>query len=257
MEQLHKSVTTFRRFSGPFCQNANGFFPMATSTSCDSVCFESFASFVSTQVCPSQNHDRPEPLSHLRVLFDPDANKIWDCPMSEGKLEEYMKDLRRSLDEIHGKVKLRLKALGLPSEGMLTRSAQLSNWTKEITSNLLLLSLEISSNFSPDGMVLMKSLRLNQIGSLSSNIWSARLRRSACFSHSFFSDKYLNVAIRLQEQTRHNEWKFTVESFKDFREEGKEYQVLIRWLGIDEPVWEPMDIMCQDIPQLLRAPLDS
>jgi hypothetical protein len=54
--------------------------------------------------------------------------------MSEGKLEEYMKDLRRSLGELHRKLKLRLKALGLPSEGMITRSAQLSNLTKEITS---------------------------------------------------------------------------------------------------------------------------
>ena len=66
----------------------------------------------------------------------------------------------------------------------------------------------------------------------------------------FYSDKDLNVTIRLQEQIQHDEWKCTVESFKDFREEGKEYQVLTQWLGIDEPVWEPMDIMCPDVPKL-------
>jgi hypothetical protein len=58
----------------------------------------------------------------------------------------------------------------------------------------------------------------------------------------FYSDKDLNVTIRLQEQIQHDEWNFTVESFKDFRKEGKQYQVLTQWLGIDEPVREPMDI---------------
>ena len=48
---------------------------------------------------------------------------------------------------------------------------------KEITSSLLLLNLKMSPNLSQDGMVLMKSLRLSQIGRLSSSIWSARLRK--------------------------------------------------------------------------------
>jgi len=73
-----------------------------------------------------------------------------------------------------GKLKLRWKALGLPREGMLTRSAQLGNLTKEIN---LFLNLKISPNFSPDGIVLIKSLRLSQIGCLSSNILSPRLRK--------------------------------------------------------------------------------
>ena len=62
---------------------------------------------------------------------------------------------------------------------------------------------------------------------------------------------------RLQTQIKHDEWKFTVESFKDFRKEGKEHQVLTQLLGIDETVWEPMDTMCQDAPKLLRPFLDS
>jgi len=32
---------------------------------------------------------------------------------------------------------------------------------------------------------------------------------------------------------------------------------LTQWLGIDEPVWETMDIIFQDVPKLLRAFLDS
>ena len=76
-----------------------------------------------------------------------------------------------------GKLKLRWTALELPRERMLTRSAPLRNWTNEITSWLLLLNLELSPNFSPDGMDLTKSLRLCQIGCLSSNIWSARLTK--------------------------------------------------------------------------------
>jgi hypothetical protein len=37
--------------------------------------------------------------SPLSVVFDPDANKIWNYPMSEEKLKEYMKkELRALLD---------------------------------------------------------------------------------------------------------------------------------------------------------------
>ena len=71
------------------------------------------------------------------------------------------------------------------------------------------------------------------------------------------SDKDLNVTIRLQEQIQHDEWMFIVESFKDFREQRKEYQFLTQWHRIDKPVWEPMDIMFQDFPKLPRAFLDS
>jgi hypothetical protein len=73
----------------------------------------------------------------------------------------------------------------------------------------------------------------------------------------FHSDKDLNVTIRLQGHIQHEEWKLSVECFKEFRKEGKEYQVLTQCFGIDDPVWEPMDIMCQDVPKLLRAFLDS
>jgi hypothetical protein len=37
---------------------ANGIFPIATSTSFDSVCFESLVFSVSRKLCPSQDHDR-------------------------------------------------------------------------------------------------------------------------------------------------------------------------------------------------------
>jgi hypothetical protein len=36
--------------------------------------------------------------SPLSVVCDRDANKIWDCPMSEGKQKQYMKHLRKSVD---------------------------------------------------------------------------------------------------------------------------------------------------------------
>jgi hypothetical protein len=86
---------------------ANDIFPMATSNSCDSVSLESSAFSVSSELCPSQDHDRPGCVQTLSVVFDPGVNKIWDCPISEGKLKEYMRDLRKSLDEIHKKSNLR------------------------------------------------------------------------------------------------------------------------------------------------------
>jgi transposase InsO family protein len=44
------------------------------------------------------------------VVLDPDANKIWDCPILEKKLKEYMQDLRRSLNEIHRQVETSMKS---------------------------------------------------------------------------------------------------------------------------------------------------
>ena len=73
----------------------------------------------------------------------------------------------------------------------------------------------------------------------------------------FTLTKTPNATIRIQEQIQHDERKLTVESLKDFRKEGEEHQVLTQWLGIDEPVWETMDIIFQDVPKLLRAFLDS
>jgi hypothetical protein len=36
--------------------------------------------------------------SPLSLVFDRDANNIWNFPLSEAKLKEYMKDLRKSLE---------------------------------------------------------------------------------------------------------------------------------------------------------------
>jgi hypothetical protein len=92
--------------------------------------------------------------SPLSVVFDPDANKIWNCPMSEEKLKEYMKELRKSLDGIHRKVGVSVRSSRATREGMISRNAQVRGLTKEITSWLLLLKLNISPNFSQDGVTL-------------------------------------------------------------------------------------------------------
>jgi len=46
----------------------------------------------------------------------------------------------------------------------------------------------------------------------------------------FYADRELNVAIGLQERIQHDVWKFDVETFKDFRKQGKENQVLTQWI---------------------------
>jgi len=49
--------------------------------------------------------------SPLSVVFDRDADQIWDCPtISEEKLQEYMKDLRKSHGEIHSKIETSVKS---------------------------------------------------------------------------------------------------------------------------------------------------
>jgi len=115
--------------------------------------------------------------SPLSVVFDPGANKICDYPMSEEKLKEYIKTWGSLWTKSTGKSRLPWKPLGPPSEGLLRISAQLWSLTKEITSWLLLVNLKIFPNFTPDGMVLIKSLRLSQIRCLSSIMSSARLRK--------------------------------------------------------------------------------
>ena len=153
-------------------------------------------------------------------VFDPEANKIRACAMSEGKLKEYMRELRNSLDEITRKLTLRWRAPGLRSEKMWTRSAPTWNGLYQI--------LEVVS----DQVFVVKHL----VSKCEKKAHASRLQ--------FHFHKEFNEIIRLQEQISHEKWKFTVNAFKDFRKEGKEYQVLTRWLGIVEPVWEAMDIMC-------------
>jgi len=92
MEQFQMSITTFRSFSDPFCQNGkwnlpNGHFYF--------LCFESLAALKIMKGLDT--------FSALSLVFDPDANKMWDCPMSEEKWKECMKNLRKCLDEIHRK----------------------------------------------------------------------------------------------------------------------------------------------------------
>jgi len=69
----------------------------------------------------------------------------------------------------------------------------------------------------------------------------------------FYSHKDLNTTLRLQEQIQYVEWKFIVESFKDVRQERKEYWFLTQWLGFEEPMY----IMCQNVPKLSRDLMDS
>jgi len=136
----------------------------ATCTSFNSVCFESFAFFVSSKLCPSQDHDRPGRVQPAISSIRSWCKQHLEFPSVRGKIE----GIHERLEEISGmkcagKLKLRWKALGLPRQGMLTTSAQLWNLTKEITSWLLLMNLKISPKFSSDGIVLMKSLKLSEI----------------------------------------------------------------------------------------------
>ena len=83
---------------------------MATSTFCDSVPFEEIALSVSSKFWSSQDHDRLDAFSPVSVVFDRDGGKIWDSPMSEEKLKQYMRYLRKSLDKIHRKVETSVKS---------------------------------------------------------------------------------------------------------------------------------------------------
>ena len=65
------------------------------------------------------------------------------------------------------------------------------------------------------------------------------------------------MTIRLQEQIQHDEAKFEVQSFIDLRQEREEFQVLTKWLGIDEESWAPINVMVDDVPKLLKKFLGS
>ena len=138
--------------------------------------------------------------SPLSVVLHPDANKICDWSMSQKKCRNTCKTWGNLWIKSTGKLKLRWKARELPREAMLTRSTPLWNLTKETTPWLLLLNLNISPNFTPDRMDLIKSVTLSQIGCFvvkPSNSWSARLRKQCMPLASIL---LCNVTIRLQEQ---------------------------------------------------------
>jgi len=71
-------------------------------------------------------------------------------------------------------------------------------------------------------MVVIKSLRLSQVGL---SVVKHLVRKAEKTVHAsrlqFYSDQDLNVTIRLEKQIRHDEWKLSVESFEDIREEGE------------------------------------
>ena len=190
--------------------------------------------------------------SPLSVVFDRDADQIWDCPtISEEKLQEYMKDLRKSQGEIHSKIETSVKSFRATKWRNANKKSSAVKFDK---GDYVLVAVAEPQNISKLQPRWNGSDQITEVVSYWVLVVKLLVSKAEKTVHAsrlqFYSDKDLNVTIRLQEQIQHDEWKCTVESFKDFREEGKEYQVLTQWLGIDEPVWEPMDIMCPDVPKL-------
>ena len=89
MEQLTRSVTTFRILQGPFVRMENEIFPMTTSTS---VSLESFVFSVSRKLCPSKHHDRAGRVESALYSIWSWCKQNVGSPYVTGKIGKYMKD---------------------------------------------------------------------------------------------------------------------------------------------------------------------
>jgi hypothetical protein len=47
--------------------------------------------------------------------------------------------------------------------------------------------------------------------------------------------------------------KFHVEEILDDRYVEETKQVLVKWLGFDEPTWEPEQVIQEDVPKILES----
>jgi hypothetical protein len=68
-----------------------------------------------------------------------------------------------------------------------------------------------------------------------------------------YSDKKLEVTEDLRLQLAHDDQEyFQVESVMNWRRSGRSVELLVNWLGFDEPSWEPMEQLAKDVPQLVK-----
>ena len=77
-----------------------------------------------------------------------------------------------------------------------------------------------------------------------------------------YSDRHLEITETLKDSIFHNSGSYNiVEEILElrFNQELRQHQVLIRWKGFDDeqPGWEPLDTIAQDIPDFLEKFLDQ
>jgi hypothetical protein len=68
-----------------------------------------------------------------------------------------------------------------------------------------------------------------------------------------YSDSKLAVTEDLRTQLAHDDQEyFQVESLVGWRRVGRAVEFNVKWLGFDEPSWEPLEQLARDVPQIVR-----
>ena len=68
----------------------------------------------------------------------------------------------------------------------------------------------------------------------------------------FYNANKLNVHIQLTEQIHHDEWEFHVGRTVDHRRTDGQFQLKMRWSGLEEEMWEPFDSIAADVQALVQ-----
>jgi hypothetical protein len=159
---------------------------MATSTSYDSVSLESFAFSISSK-------------SWQAWIVHPHVCSIWSwcnwdhgLPYFRGKLKEYMRDLRESLDEIHKKVGTSVNS----SRTAKRKNVNKKRWAVKFDKghyvleppSLSKLQLRWNCSYQITGVV-------SDLGFLSS-IWSARLQVYCWILQTFSKTRWVRIYLR-------------------------------------------------------------
>ena len=72
-----------------------------------------------------------------------------------------------------------------------------------------------------------------------------------------YSDKSLVVNDELRRFAAHGGLGFDIEVLTGHRQQGRSWQVLVKWDGYEEPTWEPLDRLAADVPEMLRKYTNS
>jgi hypothetical protein len=159
VEKVNNDIQKLLR--SPFDRTGNGIFPIATSTSCDSVCFESLAFSVSSKLCPPQDHNRPGRPQ----------------PAVRGKIERTHERLEEISGEIYRKVETSVRSSRATKRRNANKKRSPAKFDK---GDYVLVSVTQPQNLSKLQPRWNGPYQITEVVSdwkFSSNTWSPRLRK--------------------------------------------------------------------------------
>lgn len=204
---------------------------------------------------PIQVMTRRKLSSPLDVIFLPEEGEVGVVPVSTEAIRAKVEALREHLYHVHKKVTQAMltQRRGAPRGGERSVDFDVGDFVLYALPGATVRDKTRPLWFGPARVTAQQGPLVFTVQDIvteqSRTVHATYLKR--------YSDKSLVVNDELRRFAAHGGLGFDIEVLTGHRQQGRSWQVLVKWDGYEEPTWEPLDRLAADVPEMLRKYTNS